>query len=328
MARRFYINSNGRLRRKENTIYYETEENEQPKKVPLPIEDISAIYLFGETELNTKLLNYISQYDVPIHVFNYYGYYSGSFIPRKKNISGNLIIKQAQHYIDEEKRLYLAKRFVYGAVHHIKRNLKEYSIDTADIERLESEIDNCQTVQQIMAIEGNIRDIYYRSFNHIIKNDDFLMEKREYNPPSNPVNALISFGNSVLYSIVLTEIYRTQLDPTISYLHSPLEKRFSLSLDIAEIFKPFVVDPVIFKLINTGKITKQHFDKELNFAYLTEEGKKIFLKELENKLENSTIKHRSLGRNVSYRYLIRLECYKLIKHFLEEEQYKPFKAWW
>lgn len=328
MARRFYINSNGRLRRKENTVYYEIEENGQTKKTPLPIEDISAIYLFGETDLNTKLLNYISQYDIPIHVFNYYGYYSGSFLPRKKNVSGSLIIQQAKYYLDEEKRLYIAKKFVEGASHHIKRNLKEHSINTADIETLEEEIENSKTVQELMAIEGNIRNVYYQQFNKIIKNPEFFMEKREYNPPSNPINALISFGNSVLYNIVLTEIYRTHLDPTISYLHSPSEKRFSLSLDIAEIFKPFIVDPIIFRLINIGTIKKHHFDKELNFAYLTEDGRKIFLTELENRLENSTVKHRSLGRNVSYRYLIRLECYKLIKHFLEEDTYKPFKAWW
>lgn len=328
MARRFYINSGGRLKRKDNTVYYETEDNGQTRKIPLPVEDISAIYLFGETDLNTKLLNYISQYDIPIHVFNYYGYYSGSFIPRKKNISGSLIIQQAKHHLDEEKRIYLAKKFVEGATHHIKRNMREHSLETSQIEILEQQIHSCQTVQELMAVEGNIRNQYYRQFNQIIKNPDFFMEKREYNPPSNPINALISFGNSVLYSIVLTEIYRTHLEPTISYLHSPSEKRFSLSLDIAEIFKPFMVDPIIFKLINTGKIKKQHFDRDLNYAYLTEEGRKIFLAELENRLENSTIKHRTLGRNVSYRYLIRLECYKLIKHFLEEETYKPFKAWW
>ncbi|MCX7759684.1 MAG: type I-B CRISPR-associated endonuclease Cas1b [Hydrogenothermaceae bacterium] len=327
--RRFYITSPGRLRRKENTIYYEViKEEKEIDKIPLPVEDISAIYLFGETDLNTKVLNYLSQYDIPVHIFNYYGYYSGTFLPRKKNISGNLIILQAKHYIDEEKRLYLAKKFIEGAVFHIKRNLREYKIDISEILELEKSIDTVNSIPELMAIEGNIRNIYYQKFNLIIENPDFYIYKRDYNPPSNPINALISFGNSIIYSVVLTEIYRTHLEPSISYLHSPSEKRFSLSLDIAEIFKPFIVDPLIFKLINTGALKINHFDRDLNFSYLNEEGRKIFLKNLEDKLENSTVKHRTLSRNVSYRYLIRLECYKLIKHLLEEQVYTPFKAWW
>ncbi|MEJ5173145.1 MAG: type I-B CRISPR-associated endonuclease Cas1b [Hydrogenothermaceae bacterium] len=328
MARRFYINSSGRLKRKDNTIYYEIEKDGNLNKIPIPVEDISAIYLFSETDLNTKVLNYLSQYDIPIHVFNYYGYYSGTFLPRKKNISGNLIIQQVKHHIDENKRLYLAKKFIEGSVFHIKRNLKEYSIDITPILELEEKIDEAKSIPELMAIEGNIRNIYYKNFNLIIKNMDFFLDRREYNPPPNPINAIISFGNSVMYSIVLTEIYRTHLEPSVSYLHSPLEKRFSLALDIAEIFKPFIIDPLIFKLINSGVLKINHFEKELNFAYLNEEGRKIFLQKLEDKLENNTIKHRTLSRNVSYRYLIRLECYKLIKHLLEEQMYIPFKTWW
>mgnify|MGYP001610718937 FL=1 len=74
-------------------------------------------------------------------------------------------------------------------------------------------------------------------------------------------------------------------------------------------------------------INKSDFDIDLDYAYLNEEGRKKFLKAYEEKMEE-TIKHRKLNRNVSYKYLIRLECYKLIKHFITDEVYKPFKAWW
>ncbi len=323
----FYISSNGRLRRKENTIYYEIEKDGDMQKIHIPVENIGSIYLFGETDLNTKVLNFLSTYNIPIHVFNYYGYYAGSFIPRKKYVSGLLVVEQSRHFIEESKRLYLASKFVEGAIFHIKRNLKEYNMSINEITIVEGSLYEAKTIEQIMAIEGNIRNIYYKAFNEIIKNKDFKMDNRKYNPPTNPINALISFGNSVMYTIVLAEIYKTQLEPTISYLHSPSERRYSLSLDIAEIFKPFIIDPIIFKLLNKNQITKDHFDKELNYAYLTEEGRKIFLKELDEKL-NTTIKHRTLKRHVSYRHLIKLECYKLIKYFIEDEEYKPFKAWW
>ena len=141
------------------------------------------------------------------------------------------------------------------------------------------------------------------------------------------MNALISFGNSMMYTTVLGEIYKTQLDPTISYLHEPSTKRFSLSLDIAEIFKPLIVDPVIFTLINKNMITLRDFDIEGGICMLNENGRKKFISEYDKKL-STTIKHRTLHRNVSYRSIIKLECYKIIKMAVENEEYKPLKAWW
>ncbi len=225
----------------------------------------------------------------------------------------------------------MAISFIEGAVYHILRNLRKNEVDKTlyiDIEEeLFPKVFEVNSIEELMAIEGNIRDRYYQLFNEIIQNEDFYMEKREKRPPSNPINALISFGNSIMYNTVLTEIYRTQLDPTISYLHAPQEKRFSLSLDLAEIFKPFIIDPLIFSLIRTKQITIKDFDKDLNFSYLNEKGRKKFLKAYEERLAK-TVKHRKLKRKVSYRQLIRLECYKLIKHLIGDDIYKPFKAWW
>ncbi|ACN98621.1 type I-B CRISPR-associated endonuclease Cas1b [Sulfurihydrogenibium azorense] len=331
MPRNYYINSNGRIRRKENTVYFETEKDGESLKTPLPINDIDTIFIFGEVDINTKAINYLSQYDIPMHFFNYYGYYSGSFLPRKKNVSGSLLVEQVKHHIDDSKRQMLAISFIEGAVHHILRNLRKSGISVENFQNIEKDllpkIFETKTIEELMAIEGNIREHYYQLFNTVIKNKDFFIEKREKRPPTNPINALISFGNSIMYNTVLTEIYRTQLDPTISYLHSPQEKRFSLSLDIAEIFKPFIIDPLIFNLIKTGQITIDDFDKDLNYTYLNENGRKKFLKAYEERL-SKTVKHRRLKRNVSYRQLIRLECYKLIKHLIGDEIYKPFKAWW
>jgi CRISPR-associated protein Cas1 len=180
-------------------------------------------------------------------------------------------------------------------------------------------------VQEIMGIEGNIRQTYYDGFDLII--NDFSMEGRTKQPPKNEINALISFGNMMCYSQCLRAIHQTQLNPTVSYLHSPGERRYSLSLDISEIFKPVLVDRLIFKLLNKKEIQEKHFEKNLNRCILNQEGKKIFVKVFEERL-NETIMHRSLKRNVSYKHLIKLECYKLSKHLLEIEEYKPFKMYW
>ena len=329
MSRNYYIFKSGTLRRKENTILLEGQE----EKRYIPVEDVNALYIFGQINLNTEFLDFIAQKKVPLHFFNYYEYYSGSFYPREYLDSGFILVKQVEHYLDEKKRLWLAKEITTTAVSNILRNLRYYRKRYEELEEYirhieqESEgIEKCEGIAELMSVEGRIRDLYYLSFNVFLKLEEPFL-KRERRPPTTPLNALISFGNSLLYATVLGEIYRSQLNPTISYLHEPGMRRFSLSLDLSEIFKPIIVDRVIFKLINNQMLKEEDFDRELNYCYLSEEGRKTFVREYEERL-NQTIEHRQLKRNVSYQRLIRLECYKLIKHLLGDEEYKGFRMWW
>lgn len=110
-------------------------------------------------------------------------------------------------------------------------------------------------------------------------------------------------------------------------MHEPGERRYSLALDLAEIFKPFLVDRVIFKVLNKKEIQEQDFEEKLNRIVMKEKGKKKFIQAFEKRLEE-TIKHRSLNKHVSYKHLIKLECYKLQKHLLNITEYKPFKIYW
>lgn len=326
MNKDYYIISNGSIKRKDNTIYYY---NLDGDKKALPIEQVDDIHIYGEVDLNTKLINYISKYGVMLHFYNYYGYYSGTYYPRKKNVSGFSLVCQSACYLDEDERMYLAKSFIQSSAHHILRNMRYYKVNENLIETIKREVDNlgaATDIADLMGREGRIRKTYYKSFNQILKHG-FEFEKREKRPPKDPINAIMSFGNSIMYTNVLSEIYKTQLDPTISFLHEPSTKRFSLSLDIAEIFKPLIIDPIIFSLVNNKRLSKKDFVYEEEICHLSESGKKKFLQEFEGKMQ-TTIKHRYLNRKVSYRMFIRLECYKLIKHFIKDEKYKILKAWW
>lgn len=327
MGRDYYIFSSGRIERKDNTIYFVGNEN---AKKAIPIEEVERIHLFGEIDLNTKFLNYISRFGILVNMYNYYGFYSGTYYSKKKNVSGLVSVNQSRVYLDNKLRVDMAKAFIDSANHHMIRNLRRHKEETEEYIRIITNerklMNNAKTVQEVMGAEGRARAAYYKAFNEFL-NEDFRMDKREKRPPNNPINALISFGNTIMYTTVLGEIYKTQLDPTISYLHEPSTKRFSLSLDIAEIFKPLVVDSVIFTMINKKMIKKTDFNIENEICYLNENGKKKFIRELENKL-STTVKHRTLHRNISYRNLIKLECYKIIKRVVEEEKYKPLKAWW
>jgi CRISPR-associated protein Cas1 len=330
----YYITSNGILKRKQNTVYFiRKKENGELEKKILPIEKIYAIFAHGRITFSSGVVSYLSKYGVPIHFFNKYGFYEGSLYPRETLVSGDLLVKQVEHYLNKEKRIELAREIVRGCIENIIKNLQYYERTKGElqgeIEKVKSlliELGKQNEIPQIMAIEGNAWDIYYQSFNKIFP-EKFHFDKRSRRPPENMINCLISFGNSLVYSTVLTEIYNTQLNPTISYLHEPFERRFSLALDLSEIFKPLLADRVIFKLINKRIIEEKHFMKELNYTLLNDEGRRIFLQHYDEKLK-TTIKHRDLGRSVSFQRLIRLECYKLIKHLLGIKKYEAFVIWW
>lgn len=326
VKRAFYIFSDGELKRKDNTLQLITSES----KKTIPVEIVDSIYVFSEITVNKRLLEFLSQKHIPIHFFNYYGYYQGTYYPREYMNAGYITLKQAEHYIDHKRRMFIACNFVDAAIRNVIFNLRVYSsrgrnFDTAlsELENLKVSVWKSQNPNELMSVEGHAKEIYYSCFDEITGSPDFKFESRTKRPPTNRMNALISFGNSLLYVAVLSEIYRTQLDPRIGYLHETNQRSFTLNLDIAEIFKPIVVDRVIFSLINRREIKTEDFLTELEGIYLKERGCRKFIEAFENRLKE-TITHKKLGRKVSYRKLIRLECYKLIKHFIGDEIYKPF----
>ena len=331
MSESIYIFSNGEIKRKQNTIYFENEKGDHKY---IPIENTRELHLFGEVTMNKEALEFFTQKEVILHFYNYYGYYVGSYYPREHYNSGYMILKQAEHYLDPDKRHILAYEFIDGAVANIKKVLSYYLNRGVEIkayiekiEELASLLEEQEDIESLMAIEGNIRDVYYSAFDLIISSEDFEMDKRTRRPPENRLNALISFGNSLLYTYILSEIYKTHLDPRIGFLHTTNFRRFSLNLDIAEIFKPVIVDRVIFYILNKNMIGPEDFEENLGGIYLKESGRKVFIEKLEEKLK-TTVNYKKIGREVSYRRLIRLELYKLEKHLMGDEEYKPLISEW
>ena len=331
MKQPVYIFSDGKLQRRQNTLSFVDKEG---KKKYLPVENTSDIHLFGEVDINKRLLEFLTQSEISVHFFNHYGYYIGSFYPREHYNSGCLILRQAEHYLDQTKRMALAHRFVVGAVENMKRVLDYYLRRGVDLQRMLDAIEAASAVldqqsspEKLMAVEGNIREVYYGAFDLILNQEAFSFGKRSRRPPQNRLNALISFGNSMMYVAALSEIYRTHLDPRIGFLHTTNFRRFSLNLDVAEVFKPTFVDRMVFSLVNKRQIQKKHFSESAGGIFLSEPGRKIFIEEWEKRL-HTTIDHPKLKRKVSYRRLIRLDLYKIEKHLLEDRPYEPFIARW
>ncbi|NJF24275.1 type I-B CRISPR-associated endonuclease Cas1b [Thermococcus sp. Bubb.Bath] len=316
--------SDGNLFRRENTLYFE---NASGRK-PLAVEGIYDIYVYGHVNISSQALHFLAQKGITVHFFNHYGHYDGSFYPREKLHSGNLVVAQAEHYLNREKRLTLAKLFVRGSALNMEKNLKRWKVADGFLELLDElfrELESARKITEVMNVEARIREEYYSLWDNALPGG-FKIVKRTRRPPGNEMNALISFLNSRLYATIVSELYNTQLAPTISYLHEPGERRFSLALDLSEIFKPIIADRIATRLVKQGIIKKEHFRGELNGVLMTKEGMKTVLEHYNKELGKS-VKHPGLKKNVTKQRLIRLEAYKLIKHLVRVKEYEPLVAW-
>lgn len=192
MKKPIYIFSSGELKRKDNTIYFENEDGE---KKYIPVENTSQIYVFGEVDINKRFLELLTKTEIVLHFFNRYDYYAGTYYPREHQNSGYMILKQAEHYLDGNKRQTIAKEFVRGALRNIQQVIKYYrnrGKNLGDIEEgiktLVEKIPACTCIEELMAIEGNTRDLYYESFDYILEKPEFSFEKRTKRPPRNYLN--------------------------------------------------------------------------------------------------------------------------------------------
>jgi CRISPR-associated protein Cas1 len=330
MDRNYHVFSDGCLERQNDTIRLVTADDE---KKYLPVEKAEAIYLHGQVEYNTRLVSFLNQQGVAVHVFGWNDYYAGSIMPKRGQTSGQTLVEQVRAYDDSDQRVDIAQKFVDGSIHNMRSNVSYYNNRGHDFEDVLDTLDTTSDrlgdttdVDETMGVEATARRAYYSTFDDILPND-FVFNGRRYNPPDNETNSLISFGNSLVYSNIVSAIRATALDPAVSFLHEPGERRYSLALDIADLFKPLLADRVIFRLLNRNQLTTDDFETDLNSCLLTENGRETFSKVFEETLEQ-TVDHPELDRKVSYQYLLRLEAYKLKKHLLTGEAYVPFKRWW
>lgn len=322
----FYLIQKGKLLQRDSSLTFLGDE-----EIDIPIHQVDDLHIMHKTEISTECLKLLMKHNICIHYYDSFENYLGSTIPKESQANGALTVMQVKNYLDEDLRIKIAKKFVLGAARNISKVLKYYlrendelngTIDKIDL--LMTEVDSVYSVDRLLGIEGNIRKEYYSCWGVILGG---LKEPfcRIYNPAPDLINGLVSFCNSLLYSCTLSEIYKTTLFPNISYLHQPSSGRNSLIYDLSEIFKPIFVDRLVFTLINKKMLKEEDFYKDT--FKLDKEKVKLVLEEW-GKVLDTIIYHRKLKRNVSYRYLIRLEAYKLIKHFEGEQEYDPFVLWW
>lgn len=320
--------SDGILRQSGFSMLFDTETID----TDIPVASTDIINVFSDVIIDSGSVEKLMKNNITINFINKYGECIGTLSPNNSFKDPRLTHIQIMEYYNESSRLELAKEFVLASIHNdiivIRYYNKHANDDTftdilKQLTSLKKSVNKSSSYEELLTIEARARKIYYSAFDMIIKRSEFSFEVRTRRPPRNMVNAMISFGNTLLYNYIASEIQKTALDVRVGYLHATSRRKKTLNLDIAEIFKPILVDRLVFSLINKNVITPAHFVFSENGAvFLTAEGKRIFLKYFYLKL-NDCIKVNSIG--MTYRKIITEEVYKLIRKFRHNEKYKAYR---
>lgn len=315
----FYITQDGSITRDGNTLYFIGPDF----KKHMPVFNIRDIIISAKVSLSSWALDYLSKLGVIVHILTESGKYMSSLIPGNRNEKGTNTVLQVKAYISS-RRLEIASEMVMGIKHNILTNLRYYNKDSSllsFIDQIESYYPDRSNINKILGTEGNIWSAYYSTFPLIYKR--YPEFKREFHPPKDELNAMISYGNALLYTNVLSSIVISGLNPSISFLHEPSERSFSLALDLADIFKPVIVERIIGTLVNKNILTDNDFTKESSSCYLSSSGRKKFIENYDNKLK-SVIKVNT--NYLSYSSLLDREAYNLLRSIKNNEKYASYKG--
>ena len=328
--RRITVLTDGILSKKDFALRFSSENG----KYDIPACGCDNINIYSDVVFDSGFLAQAANSRVCVNVFDRHGKKLGSFVPEGRLLSPPVTIEQLQAYGNQKQRLYLASRFVLGSIHNLRLNIRYYrknyknklfteSLNAIDV--LEKLVKKCDDYNKLLMLEARVRNAYFHCFDAFIRAEGFVFDRRTRRPPKNEVNAMLSFGYTVLYNLLASEIQKTALDVRVGFLHATNRRRESLNLDIAELFKPLIVDRVVFSMINLNMIdAEKHFEHmENGTVLLNSDGKHIFMRALSDKLETRV----TVGKqSVSYNTIIDWEIKKLIRYFRKgEKRYNPFK---
>lgn len=297
----------------------------------IPIEQIDTLICFGEISINKRTLSLLNKHNIVILFFNFYGQYIGRFTP-KQYLDGKILINQIHIFENETIRYHIARTMIISSLKNCLALLKYYNkkqfplLD--NIIEIESIIKECnnKSVTELLLLEAQAKKIYFNSFDIILEKEKYHFIKRTKNPPLNEINALLSYGYSLLYANHISVIDRSRLYSQISFVHSLTKCSESLQFDLADILKPVLVDRLVLSLCRHKLLKDEYFDYKSDRCYLNKEGVKFFVEKYENYLLK-TIKINN--KYYSYRNLISREVHLLSNYIANESNdYKSYIMKW
>jgi len=242
----------------------------------------------------------------------------GRFLYRAEGAKrGNVLLRERQFLASQDKDLSLAiaKNMIIGKLYNersvVERGLRDYCdrIDKEKFEHVSEEllsfrnsIDDVTDMDELRGIEGKSANLYFQVFDDLIlcNKSSFYFTNRNRRPPMDSVNAMLSFGYSLLAGDCMGALENVGLDSFVGFMHVLRSGRKSLALDLMEELRSPLVDRFVLSLINNKQISPKHFEKsELGACSFTEEGKRLFISAWQNR-KKEIITHPYLGEKMEW----------------------------
>ncbi|HVC35555.1 MAG TPA: type I-D CRISPR-associated endonuclease Cas1d [Chloroflexota bacterium] len=293
---------------------------QKARKVEVPMLKIDRVVVVGNVTLTMPLIHAFLESQIDVCLLSYHGRFRGRL---SGEFSKNAPLRIAQHRAaaDFERSLDLARRFVVGKLVNLRTTLLRHNRKADDpavaraAAQLKAAVDSAEDARdpdQLRGIEGSASAAYFGVFDRLIRSDSFAFEKRTRRPPTDPVNALLSFGYALLTGDVGTAVNVVGLDPYVAFLHVAVYGRPALALDLMEEFRPLIVDSVVLRMVNNGEIKPDDFVDDLGSYRLTDGARKQFLLQYETRLGDE-ISHPTFEYKATYRRCLELQARLLAK---------------
>jgi CRISPR-associated protein Cas1 len=323
------------------------EKGTEKRKVRVPLIKVDQVVVQGDSTVTTPALLALLEQRADVCFCAFHGQFRGRLAP---GFSKNSLIRLEQHrwHHDPARSLSLARRFVEGklanqrtlllrtnrkrndaAVAKAADDIKGVLDQVPQVRRAEGETIDPRVPQAgtawgtLLGLEGAAAAFYFNAFPRLLK-QELGFGGRKKRPPTDPVNALLSYGYTLLMNKVASAIQLVGLDPYVGFLHSSQYGKPALALDLMEEFRPVVVDSVVLTLINNRILRADDFREEFGVYWLRDEARKTFLTKFEERL-NTEIKHPTFGYRAAYRKCLELQVRLLAKTLTAEiPDYEPF----
>lgn len=305
----------------------------------LPLHNLEAINSFGYTGASPALMGYCAEKNISIVFFTMNGRFLARVIGKSR---GNVVLRKKQYRIsdDEVVSAKVARNFIVGKIFNhkwiLERITRDYPlrVDVSQFKEVSKQLSeiiiqvrNCEDLERLRGLEGQAAISYNKVFNQMIlqQKEDFSFQFRSRRPPTDNVNAMLSFAYTLLSNDMAAALEGVGLDAYVGFLHRDRPGRASLALDLMEELRGVYADRFVLSLINKKIVSKDDFHQKENGAVImTDDARKRFLGAWQSRKQEK-ITHPYLGEKISWGLVPHAQAL-LLARFLrgDLDEYPPF----
>jgi CRISPR-associated protein Cas1 len=331
MSMLYLVNQGSVVRRVQGRLVVERKEGED---IEVLINEVRQILIFGNIQLTTPVITTCLEEGITVLYLSQTGQYKGHLWSENHS---DLTVEMAQfeRVKDEKFKLMTAQAVVRGKLWNSRqllwrlnrsRSLAEVEVILKRLADLHEQVLKAEMLDEVRGYEGSGAAFYFTAFGMLINHKDFQFTKRTYHPPLDPVNAMLSFGYTLLFNNVFSLVLAEGLNPHLGNLHGAERAKAYLAFDLMEEFRSPIVDTVVMQLINQKVMKPSDFTwpKENGGVYLCDAARRVFIRQFEDRIADK-ITHPDLKEKVSYRRAIHLQVRRYVHSVLGTQPYEPYK---